>query len=102
MSDYSTALPDLEVEPSVMVDIRAAMEQEVVRTSSLDELALSSAPLAEVTTPNTVEEKREVALKEIDERRQMLNDTKAWIQNGLMTVVGVGVLTYLQTLESSM
>ena len=102
MSDYSTALPDLEVEPSVMVDIRAAMEQEVVRTSSLDELALSSAPVAEVTTPNTVEEKREVALKEIDERRQMLNDTKAWIQNGLMTVVGVGVLTYLQTLESSM
>ena len=75
---------------------------EVVRTSSLDELALSSAPVAEVTTPNTVEEKREVALKEIDERRQMLNDTKAWIQNGLMTVVGVGVLTYLQTLESSM
>ena len=102
MSDYSTALPDLEVEPSVMVDTRAAMEQEVVRTSSLDELALSSAPVAEVTTPITVEEKREVALKEIDERRQMLNDTKAWIQNGLMTVVGVGVLTYLQTLESSM
>ena len=102
MSDYSTALPDLEVEPSVMVDTRVAMEQEVVRTSSLDELALSSAPVAEVTTPNTVEEKREVALKEIDERRQMLNDTKAWIQNGLMTVVGVGVLTYLQTLESSM
>ena len=102
VSDYSTALPDLEVEPSVMVDTRAAMEQEVVRTSSLDELALSSAPVAEVSTPNTVEEKREVALKEIDERRQMLNDTKAWIQNGLMTVVGVGVLTYLQTLESSM
>ena len=102
VSDYSTALPGLEVEPSVIVDNRAAMEQEVVRTSSLDELALSSAPVAEVSTPNTVEEKREVALKEIDERRQMLNDTKAWIQNGLMTVVGVGVLTYLQTLESSM
>ena len=104
MSDYSTALPDLEVEPRVMATMaaREAGEQEVVRTNSLDELALSSAPVAEVITLNTVEEKREVALKEIDERRQMLNDTKAWIQNGLMTVVGVGVLTYLQTLESSM
>ena len=105
VSDYSTALPDLEVEPRVMATMaakEAQVEQEVVRTSSLDELALSSAPVAEVTTPSTVEEKRELALKEIDERRQLLNDTKAWIQNGLMTVVGVGVLTYLQTLESSM
>ena len=102
VSDYSTALPDLEVEPRVMMDTLDSKEQETLRTTSLDELNLSSAPVAEVASPNTVEEKKEIALKEIDERRQMLNDTKAWIQNGLMTVVGVGVLTYLQTLESSM
>ena len=65
VSDYSTALPDLEVEPRVMATMaaREAGEQEVVRTNSLDELALSSAPVAEVILPNTVEEKREVALK---------------------------------------
>ena len=50
----------------------------------------------------TVIEKKEIVLQEIDERNQMLKDGKAWIQNTLMTVVGFGVLAYLQTLETSM
>ena len=72
-------------------------EPVMLKTKSVDELPhLADVPEA------TVVEKKEVVLKEIDERRQMLSDTKAWIQNSLMTVVGVGVLAYLQTLESSM
>ena len=50
----------------------------------------------------SVIEKKEIVLQEIDERNQMLKDGKAWIQNTLMTVVGFGVLAYLQTLETSM
>ena len=50
----------------------------------------------------TVIEKKEIVLQEIDERNQMLKDGKAWIQNTLLTVVGFGVLAYLQTLETSM
>ena len=34
-------------------------------------------------------------------KKQELSDAKAWIQNSLITVVGFGVLAYLQTLEAS-
>ena len=35
------------------------------------------------------------------DKKQQLADAKAWIQNSLITVVGFGVLAYLQTLEAS-
>ena len=69
----------------------------MLKTKSVDEIPQQP----DVPIP-TIVEKKEVAMKEIDERRQIVSDTKAWIQNSLMTVVGVGVLAYLQTLESSM
>ena len=34
VSDYSTALPDLEVEPRVMMDTLDSKEQETLRTTS--------------------------------------------------------------------
>jgi len=39
-------------------------------------------------------------LREIEDKKNQIREAKAWIQNGLMTVVGVGVMAYLQTLES--
>ena len=63
--------------------------------------------------------KREEVLREIEEKKLQIREAKgsllllldfisqkfnqlfpAWIQNGLMTVVGFGVMVYLQTLES--
>ena len=38
---------------------------------------------------------------EAENRKQQLSEAKAWIQNSLITVVGFGVLAYLQTLEAS-
>ena len=101
VSDYSSALPDLETETDIIIHDNMELldkdEPVMLKTKSVEELPqLAAVPVA------TVVEKKEVVLKEIDERRQMLSDTKAWIQNSLMTVVGVGVLAYLQTLESSM
>ena len=39
--------------------------------------------------------------RETGGKKQELSDAKAWIQNSLITVVGFGVLAYLQTLEAS-
>jgi len=98
VSDYSSALPDLEVETDIIINEQVKKHEPVMlKTKSVDEIPQQP----DVPIP-TIVEKKEVAMKEIDERRQMVSDTKAWIQNSLMTVVGVGVLAYLQTLESSM
>merc|ERR1712130_977038 len=43
--------------------------------------------------------RKEEVLKDMELHRQKIQEAKAWIQNGLMTVVGVGVMAYLQTLE---
>ena len=98
VSDYSSALPDLEVETDIIINEQVEKDEPVMlKTKSVDEIPQQP----DVPIP-TIVEKKEVAMKEIDERRQIVSDTKAWIQNSLMTVVGVGVLAYLQTLESSM
>jgi len=44
--------------------------------------------------------KKEAVLKDLEDKKSQIKEAKAWIQNGLMTVVGVGVMAYLQTLES--
>ena len=60
--------------------------------------------------------KKEGVLRDIEDKKNQIKEAKgmdflffqmvvemfflAWIQNGLMTVVGVGVMAYLQTLES--
>ena len=107
-SDYSTALPDLEVDPGVVMNIeRVDTVDTTERVDTVDTQVLRTLSMAEVTeavlqTHNVAEKRRELEQREAEARRQQLSDTKAWIHNGLMAVVGVGVLTYLQTLESAM
>merc|ERR1712013_248218 len=98
MSDYSTALPDLEVDDEIPVtDIITDIPLQ--RTKSLViEPEQKEQPVWDSTAE--VLALREEVFKEIEERKQQVKDTKAWIQNGLMTVVGFGVMAYLQTLES--
>lgn len=113
-SDYSTALPDLEVDPAVVMNIERVDTVDTVDTTErvdpvdpVDTQVLRTLSMAEVTeavlqTHSVAEKRRELEQREAEARRQQLSDTKAWIHNGLMAVVGVGVLTYLQTLESAM
>ena len=107
-SDYSTALPDLEVDPGVVMNIeRVDTVDTTERVDTVDTQVLRTLSMAEVTeavlqTHSVAEKRRELEQREAEARRQQLSDTKAWIHNGLMAVVGVGVLTYLQTLESAM
>lgn len=113
-SDYSTALPDLEVDPGVVMNIERVDTVDTVDTTErvdtvdpVDTQVLRTLSMAEVTeavlqTHSVAEKRRELEQREAEARRQQLSDTKAWIHNGLMAVVGVGVLTYLQTLESAM
>ena len=110
-SDYSTALPDLEVDPGVVMNIERVdtvdTTERVDTVDPVDTQVLRTLSMAEVTeavlqTHSVAEKRRELEQREAEARRQQLSDTKAWIHNGLMAVVGVGVLTYLQTLESAM
>ena len=110
-SDYSTALPDLEVDPAVVMNIERVdtvdTTERVDTVDPVDTQVLRTLSMAEVTeavlqTHSVAEKRRELEQREAEARRQQLSDTKAWIHNGLMAVVGVGVLTYLQTLESAM
>ena len=110
-SDYSTALPDLEVDPAVVMNIERVdtvdTTERVDPVDPVDTQVLRTLSMAEVTeavlqTHSVAEKRRELEQREAEARRQQLSDTKAWIHNGLMAVVGVGVLTYLQTLESAM
>ena len=110
-SDYSTALPDLEVDPGVVMNIERVdtvdTTERVDPVDPVDTQVLRTLSMAEVTeavlqTHSVAEKRRELEQREAEARRQQLSDTKAWIHNGLMAVVGVGVLTYLQTLESAM
>jgi len=76
-------------------DIGKYINADKVETKSLENICNQE-------ESQSVSEKNVQDMKALDERQQMLRDTKAWIHNSLMTVVGVGVLAYLQTLESSM
>lgn len=103
VSEYSGGLPDLEVEglpvPGGEHNNREVdpIQSSVQRTQSLD-YTMKGRHLA-LETNKDVLVKREEVLNDMDIHKQQIKEAKAWIQNGLMTVVGVGVMAYLQTLE---
>merc|ERR1712098_1001386 len=94
MSEYSTALPDLETDPLMMEVVGAP----VLRTQSDNVNSPTVLPPPTLASQDVLVRKEEV-LKDMELHRQKIQEAKAWIQNGLMTVVGVGVMAYLQTLE---
>merc|ERR1719430_1123950 len=95
ISDTSMALPDLEVDPTAVLDMVGAP---VLRTMSDNVNDPPPVPHPSVASKDVLVRKEEV-LKDMELHRQKIQEAKAWIQNGLMTVVGVGVMAYLQTLE---
>jgi len=98
-SDYSIALPDLEIDPDAQMEIeREIVGAPVLRTMSDNVNDPPPLPKPDVASQDVLVRKEEV-LKDMELHRQKIQEAKAWIQNGLMTVVGVGVMAYLQTLE---
>jgi len=101
MSGASGGLPDLELDHNIAVARDESGDRGVTRTTSLlvsgvdmDKPVLD--PMAELDALA----KREEVLKELEDKKNQIKEAKAWLQNGLMTVVGVGVMAYLQTLEN--
>jgi len=102
-SDYSNALPDLEVDSDIAIpdfNDGKISPGSIMRTQSLTFTVEEDEKAVTKDTTEEVLAMKAEALKEIADRKQQIRDTKAWIQNGLMTVVGFGVMAYLQTLEA--
>jgi len=95
-----SGLPDLELDTNIPGREQSGDRSAVHRTVSLllTETDIHSQPAMEGQLDMVA--KRDDVLREIEEKKLQIREAKAWIQNGLMTVVGFGVMAYLQTLES--
>jgi len=110
-SDTSEALPDLEVEDD-LIPIRepgtpvsrprsSRGNSAVQKPGEAEASGRQSADIKEEITPSTdAVNKKEEALRNVADTKQKIREVKEQIQNGLMTVVGVGVMAYLTTLEN--
>merc|ERR1719323_2728133 len=101
MSDTSEAMPDLEVEYEIESEMLNKMERKsttpvIARGSSVGPTNPSTSNLS-IPLPE-VSNKRDDALQNV--AKQKIKAIKEKIQNGLMTVVGFGVMAYLTTLDS--
>jgi len=99
VSNYSGGLPDLEVDETVQL---APDEEEkaVQRTVSLLVSGVDMDRPSHLEQQKDMKAMREEVLRDIAQHKRDIREVKGWIQNGLMTVVGFGVMVYLQTLES--
>jgi len=93
-------LPDLELDLNIPATRDQSWDKAVPRTVSLLVPGVDmDTPTDMEGQPNVVTKKEEV-LRDLEDKKHQIREAKAWIQNGLMTVVGVGVMAYLQTLDS--
>jgi len=111
VSDTSEALPDLELEDD-LIPVRetgtpisrprsSRGNSAVQKSGEAEASGRQSADIKEEITPSTdAINKKEEALKNVADTKQKIREVKEQIQNGLMTVVGVGVMAYLTTLEN--
>jgi len=100
-SNYSGGLPDLETDDTAVLAAAQDSEGGVQRTVSLLVSGVDMDRPADNEGQRDMKTRREEVLKEIAQHKQEIREAKGWIQNGLMTVVGFGVMVYLQTLESA-
>merc|ERR1719461_2303522 len=96
----ASGLPDLEFDDTVPDARDQSGDRGVQRTTSLLVSGVDMDKPSDCQPDLDILAKREGVLKEIEDKKNQIREAKAWIQNGLMTVVGVGVMAYLQTLES--
>jgi len=96
----ASGLPDLEFDDTVPDARDQSGDRGVQRTTSLLVSGVDMDKPSDCQPDLDILAKREGVLREIEDKKNQIREAKAWIQNGLMTVVGVGVMAYLQTLES--
>jgi len=104
MSDTSEAMPDLEVddeiESEMLMKIEGRIQNRSVtpvaeRSSSLG--PEGSSTMLQIPLP---EVRRGESVQNVSEQKQKIRAVKERVQSGLMTVVGMGVMAYLTTLDS--
>jgi hypothetical protein len=99
-SNYSGGLPDLETDDTAVLSVVQDTDPGVHRTVSLLVSGVDMDMPADTEGQKDMRTRREEVLREIAQHKQEIREAKGWIQNGLMTVVGFGVMVYLQTLET--
>jgi len=96
-----SGLPDLEVDENItVINGRDLSGDRVQKTASLLMSGVDMDRPGDFQADIDMLAKKEGVLRDIEDKKNQIKEAKAWIQNGLMTVVGVGVMAYLQTLES--
>jgi len=115
LSDASEALPDLELDEDLFPEIFSKREKSssVIRRLSErnDEDGAKISDKAQSVTEDKKDKqegnkttdilaKKDEALKNVADHKQRIKEFKVQIQNGLMTMVGFGVMAYLTTLEN--
>lgn len=100
-SNYSGGLPDLEMDDNIALPVGEENQPGVQRTVSLLVSGVDMDRPGETEGQKDMRARREEVLREIAQHKQEIREAKGWIQNGLMTVVGFGVMVYLQTLETA-
>jgi len=100
-SNYSGGLPDLETDENIGIPVGEEIQPGVQRTVSLLVSGVDMDRPGETDGQKDMRMRREEVLREIAQHKQEIREAKGWIQNGLMTVVGFGVMVYLQTLETA-
>jgi len=101
VSNYSGGLPDLEMDDNIALPASQENQPGVQRTVSLLVSGVDMDKPGETEGQKDMRTRREEVLREIAQHKQEIREAKGWIQNGLMTVVGFGVMVYLQTLETA-
>jgi hypothetical protein len=102
MSDYSGALPDLEMDDDLEEELLFVEEEElraVHKTQSLVESFKEGRNFNNIDSTTDVLQKKQEVLMGMDMHRKEILEKKAWIQNGLMTALGFCVVVYLQSME---
>merc|ERR1712066_1149319 len=105
MSDTSEAMPDLEVDDEIESEMLMRIEGKMSNRSITPEPGRgpsleaggNSSSMLQIPLP---EVRKTEALQNVSEQKQKIRAVKERVQNGLMTVVGMGVMAYLTTLDS--
>merc|ERR1719220_2898964 len=103
ISDTSEAMPDLEIEDEIESEMlmrignihNRSVTPVAERSSSLG--GEGSSTMLQIPLP---EVRRSEAVQHVSEQKQKIRAVKERVQSGLMTVVGMGVMAYLTTLDT--
>merc|ERR1712045_607996 len=95
MSDTSETMPDLELDD----EIETVMHRKIHGGSEATERKRVVTSVSQTIPLPENRQRSDEAMQNIDDQRQKIKAIKDKIQNTMMTVVGVGAMAYLSSLE---